>query len=747
MKARVFFAGFFLLLHFQVSAQGWISGTVSDKTNGQPLAGALVLIQQNRGVAADASGYFLLWAEKPVVQLTFQMLGFKSYTQKVSPIASDTLRLKVELSPEVFDMDQVVVTASRIEQRLAELTVSMSVLKPQMVENRHTTDAEALINRVPGVDILDGQISIRGGSGFSYGAGSRVLALVDGLPALAADAGNIRWQYLPLDNLSQVEIIKGASSVAYGSSALNGVINFRTADATPLPQMKAYLQTGFFDRPANRLWKWWTTPRMSTSAGFDYLRRFGHNDLGIGFSLLSDNGYRKFNDEKLLRYHLKWKKFHSRIENLRYGVSLQGGFTDKTDFVLWENATTGALIQDSSTVSPMDGIYFTLDPFVTYDSQKGVRHELKSRLMQTENSFPTATNNNSLSRSAFVQYEIFAPVFSWLRLQSGVVQQSAQVISNFYGNHHSLNAAAFLQLESQPIPGLQLVAGTRMEYNSLDGGYQRFEPLFRTGLNYALGSATFLRASFGQGFRYPSIAERYASTTLGAVKIFPNIYIQPESGWNAELGFRQGIKTSGITAGIDLTAFYLQNKNMIEFLFGIYPDRNGSFGFGFKASNIEAARVYGAEAELTLAFVTGTFSHQLNGGYTYTMPVEYNPYTGKNSDNYLKYRRKHSVKLHWEMSKNRFGGGTSLSWQSAMLRIDKVFLDTLTREHLLPGFYEYWQSNNKPAFVADVFLAYNFSSHWKLSAMVNNLLNTVYMGRPGDIQPQRYFSIRLSWGK
>ncbi|MCK7529808.1 MAG: TonB-dependent receptor plug domain-containing protein [Marinilabiliales bacterium] len=46
---------------------------------------------------------------------------------------------------------------------------------------------------------------------------------------------SIKWNFLPLENLSQVEIIKGASSVLYGSSALNGVINFRTADASNIP--------------------------------------------------------------------------------------------------------------------------------------------------------------------------------------------------------------------------------------------------------------------------------------------------------------------------------------------------------------------------------------------------------------------------------------------------------------------------------------------------------------------------------
>ena len=90
------------------------------------------------------------------------------------------------------------VTANRTEQKLSDLVVSVSIIKPELLTKGHITDPQELINKTSGIEVLDGQASIRGGSGFSYGAGSRVLALIDGLPVLAADAGNIKWQFLPL---------------------------------------------------------------------------------------------------------------------------------------------------------------------------------------------------------------------------------------------------------------------------------------------------------------------------------------------------------------------------------------------------------------------------------------------------------------------------------------------------------------------------------------------------------------------
>ena len=117
----------------------------------------------------------------------------------------------------------------------------MAVIKPALIENKATRDAQAIVEQVPGVQINENQVSIRGGSGWSYGAGSRVMVMVDGMPMLAGDANDIKWSAIPLENISQIEILKGASSVLYGSSALNGVINIRTQYPKDKPVTKVNL--------------------------------------------------------------------------------------------------------------------------------------------------------------------------------------------------------------------------------------------------------------------------------------------------------------------------------------------------------------------------------------------------------------------------------------------------------------------------------------------------------------------------
>src|SRR5690606_16173884 len=123
--------------------------------------------------------------------------------------------------------------------------------------NKNTTQLDQIMNQVPGVNVYDSQISIRGGSGFSYGAGSRVLMLVDEIPMISADANDIKWNYLPLETTEQVEVIKGSASALYGSSALNGVINLRTMYAKSKPYTNVTLYTGSYDAPRNLKYKWW----------------------------------------------------------------------------------------------------------------------------------------------------------------------------------------------------------------------------------------------------------------------------------------------------------------------------------------------------------------------------------------------------------------------------------------------------------------------------------------------------------
>ena len=724
---------------------GILKGRIYDSQTLEPLPRASILYGRGLGTVSGIDGAYLLHIEPGNTSITFRYVGYRSATRSVFLAAGDTVALDVGLEQEIAEIDQVVVSAGKAEQRVSELTVSVNIIMPELISSSHITDATELISRTPGIEVMDGQASIRGGSGFSYGAGSRVLALIDGLPVLSADAGSVKWQFLPLENIEQIEVIKGASSVLYGSSALNGVINFRTARAGSEPVTRFYLESGVFDRPGNRDWVWWDSPRTYYSTSLSHMQRSGNTGLGLAMHLLNDNGYRRLNDESLGRVNMVLRHDDKNFEGLHYGVNINAGMTKKRDFILWENSWTGALKQDESTANRLNGNQVTIDPYVTLETDGRSVHNLRARLQSTENRFPEAGHNDSRALSLFAEYQLRYGLSPEIEINFGVMENYSRISSQFYGDHEALNLAAYTQADISLSERLKFVAGVRLEYNSLDGVRDRLVPLFRAGANYRVMDYTFLRASFGQGYRYPSIAEKHAATTIGSVRIVPNPEVEPETGWSSEVGIKQGIMTGSLNGQVDLALFYSENTGMIEYLFGIYPDpAEGSYSFGFMATNVEQSRVYGTEIEFALSGSAGRFTNSASGGYVFMYPVEYDQHTGRNRDVYLKYRRMHSIKLYLTTEYRRFDLGVSLRAGSRILNIDDVFLSELTREAILPGFYDYWNESRSGHFLIDQHAGYAINEKLKISLAVKNLLNTEYMGRPGEIMPHRNFSLRLS---
>jgi outer membrane cobalamin receptor len=749
MKRLILFCFFFFPVTFVIhagSGTGIIRGRVFDLQSNEPLPSATIVYGRGQGTTTGIDGTYEIKTEPGHVNLSYRYVGYRSAARTVTLGVHDTIILDVGLEYEVAEIDQIVVSAGKIEQRLSELTVSMNIIRPEVFSESHITDPTELLNKTPGIEIIDGQAAIRGGSGFSYGAGSRVLMLVDGLPVISADAGHVKWQYLPLENISQIEIIKGASSALYGSSALNGVINFRSARAGADPVTKFYIETGIFDRPRQTAWKWWDTPRTFHSSSFSHLQKTGNTELATSIHLLYDEGYRRLNDERLGRVNFNLRHSDRNIEGLYYGANLNAGLNRAVNFLLWENAWDGALRQDESTANLLRGSFITIDPFIRFDRDNMPGHDLRTRFQYSDNSYPSAAYNNSTAYSSMGEYRLTFHLFPWIRMNSGLFTNFSIVRSEFHGNHQSLNLAGFTQADITPVDRLKVTAGVRVESNSLNGQVDGPVPLFRAGANYRLLDYTFLRASFGQGYRYPSIAEKHAATTAGSVRIVPNPSVLPESGWSSEVGIKQGILTGTVNGQFDLALFYSRNSRMIEYLFGIYPfpGENPPYGFGFMATNVENSRVYGGEMEFYLTRQTGLLNSYLSGGYVFMYPVEFDPKTGRNKDVFLKYRRKHSFKLSFGSSYRRISAGFSLDVSSAVLNIDDVFLNPETRETILPGFYDYWTGRAGGHIVVDPRLGYDLNDNLKISLAVKNVLNTEYMGRPGDIMPHRNFSVRLA---
>ena len=367
------------------------------------------------------------------------------------------------------------------------------------------------------------------------------------------------------------------------------------------------------------------------------------------------------------------------------------------------------------------------------------------RLLSSTNRFPVRTANNAGSFSIYAEYQFWYRISDHFSLTAGLSENWSNIISNFFGDHRGLNIAGFTQLEARPVSRLKIIGGVRLEQSILDGERDRLVPVFRTGVNWQAAEYTFLRTSFGQGYRYPSIAEKYGTTSLGSVTIFRNPTVKAESGWSSEIGVMQGFMIGELRGEGDLSLFFSQYSDMIEYLFGSHLDpQTGFSGTGFKATNVEQSRIYGAEIEVMLSRSLDKVMATTSGGYTYIYPVAYKSFTYLSTGDFLKYRRKHSAKISFTLKWHRIESGLDIYARSKTLNIDNVFLHPDTREDILPGFYDYWQENNTGYFLMDGNIGCRLGDAMKISLAVKNITNTEYMGRPGDIQPHRNFSIRLS---
>ena len=891
-----------------------VSGVVTDFQTREPLIGVTVCDKNDpsKGTVTDFDGHYTILVDtrKPTM-LSFSYVGYDTETRSVNSL---TKVLNVPLLTHNEILDDVVVTAGRFEQRSTDVTVSMEVLKPQALRSQAPTDLSATLQTLPGVEIIDKQPSIRGGGGWTYSVGSRCQVLMDGMSILNPKTGEINWNNVPLENVGQVEVIKGASSVLYGSSALNGVINVRTQRPGLKPETKISGYVGVYDNYKDYAYTGARLP-LYYGAEASHSRRVGNFDVSGAISGFKDEGFRKqsFNDRVRLGGNLT---YHQPMEAGKYmtmGANMNYVANQYGDFFIWRSP------KDPIHPSPLTNMgrkehNFNIDPFWNYDNaDNGTSHKIRARFYLTSDNLttPSATmsteelakwavqsfdlgkvkgkydefkgytdggmstedaliltfkdvaipvmnedwlgavksgidlvqnglgytgtiaelqdavayamhllaNNDptrpELTYNGYLDYQFAKQWNSGVRLTTGVNWNHITNTANITGTHHTDNVAAYLQYDHRIADKLSLSAGMRLEYYRMDDHYKEaniqigkwlcpVRPVFRAGLNWEIYKAGFLRASFGQGYRNPSITEKFARKDIGGVGVYPNHDIKPESGFNAEIGYKQLYKFGPITGTLDVAAFYTEYRDMIEYQFGLFKNSdftminsmddvigeaqkmiddikttkslsNAGIGIGAQFVNVNHARIYGAEVSTAgKVDIQKEMGLRYSIGYTFTEPEDLDnekrieeektytdPLQMKNKSNdtkYLKYRNKHSFKTTIDYNYKWLSLGINMMYRSKMLAVDYIMVDE--REKAEPdlmdyarkfifgyedgvSLHDYWMEHNKGVFTMDL-RAVRFKEHVEVQFLINNLLNTEYSYRPMALAAPRTFVCRMN---
>lgn len=770
-----------------IPATGTLSGTVLDAETHEPLIGVVIALlpEKKTGTVTDINGYYSLKLPAGKQRLIAHLLNYKPDTFQVFLDSGGTAQHHVLLQTQSTELDIVVVSAGKYEQRLEELTVSMEVLKPQLAEAKNAVSVDKALEQVPGLNILDNEPQIRGGSGFGFGVGSRVATLVDGMPVMQGDVGRTEWLFIPVENIGQVEVIKGASSVLYGSSALSGVINVRTAYAKDQPQTKGAVYSGLYSPPQNDSAKWWTGNAWQYGGMAFHARRIKQCDLVTSIAGFYDHNYigppvvipffpqkDSITEEDVANrggrfsFNFRWQP--KKINRLNLGVNGSFMQTHSNFTLVWGNDSSGIYRAYPGTMTLQDQLIFYVDPFLNYYTKNGFKHGLRTRLLHTGNESSNNQSNRSDVYYSEYQFAKTLNTLAGLNLTGGIVMNQTFSHANLFAaggspDNRLENWAGYTQLDKKFWKVLNLSVGFRGEYFLINKKESVAYPIFRSGMNLKLGQATFLRYSYGQGYRYPTIAEKYIFTNAGGITIFPNPGITPETSWNTEAGLKQGFKIGKFMGFADAAVFWQEFRNTIEYIYAVWrPD-----SVGFKFVNTGDTRVRGVEfSVMGEGEIFKGVKATLLGGYTYTLPQSMNPsfifaqdnpaigippnqlsYSSTSTDTtdyILKYRFRHLAKADLGLKWKFLEIGGSWRYYSFMQNIDKAFY--LLDAPNLPGsgLEKYREDHDRGVHVFDARISATIAKNYKAALVVNNAANLEYTLRPLKIEAPRTIVLRLS---
>jgi outer membrane cobalamin receptor len=735
-----------------------VSGKISDRANGETLIGVNIVSDNGVGTVTDINGNFELKLDEGDHVITFSFIGYEKVERKVSLAKGEDLKLSMKLGTESKTMDVVVVTGSQYEKKISQEMVTIDVVKEYLIENTASPDLKAAVSRVPGVTILDGQASIRGGSGYSYGVGSRVQLVIDDIPLLSGDLQDIQWSALPMETVEQIEVVKGSSSALYGSGAINGVINVRTGFAKEKPETEFRIYQGVYSNPQVEEARWWnkTSSPVFTGAFFSHRQRWKNFDLVVGAHGSSDLTYLQGGQRQAFRLNFKTRVQSVKVKGLSYGLNGNGQYQQSGRFVLWANNHEGAYKPLSGTSSEDKYTFVNVDPWIQYTHEKAGIHTLRSRYFRVERR-NADYEDPSVSNVWFMDYRIQKEFKYGFMLNTGIQYQHIWSMSSLYTESAVTdNPAIFLQAEKNFLKKVTLLFGVRSEWNVVQGlGTQSSGPVFRAGINYQVAKKTNIRASFGQSFRFASIGEKYINTSLGPISIFPNPDLRPERGWSAEVAIKQGFKISNWHAYGDVAVFWMEMRDMIEYPIGLY-EVDGESKLGFKPLNVSRARVAGIELGLSGDGNIGPVPVRLYVGYTFNYPADLEDDTTQlnvnvymqnlftsisNPDSLqqqsiLKYRIANVFKADLEFDLWKFTVGINAEYNSFMDRIDAEF------ESLLPGISDYRKLNDSGVWRLDGRVFYRIGKRSTVGFIVKNMTNEFFSMRPGIMEAPRSFTLQ-----
>ncbi|MDZ7373116.1 MAG: TonB-dependent receptor [candidate division KSB1 bacterium] len=717
---------------------GTIRGQVLDGSTGSPLPGANVMLAGTPyGAATDEEGEFVIPRVHPGrYTVVVRMMGYKRSEQEVVLRPGDSVTILFRLQPFALELGQVVVTASRLEQDIREAPATVHAISAGELARYNASTVGSILRYLPGVQVAGSNISIRGSSGFSGGLGSRVLLLVDGIPFLTPDQGDIDWDVIPLVAIRQVEVLKGPGSAVYGSNAMGGVVNIRPAFPGEERQVLLRTITGVYDQPSHRSWRWSQRTRYFGSAFVDYQQRLGPVGIALTAGWKEDMSYKENDDSKgwVFTGLGRWSIGPNAVLDLIGGMKK----AESGSFVYWRNLNHALNIGNEPLTSYTRTIEESayLFPVLTrvLSDRSYYRLRLRWREIHTEDwrvprpgapvRLPREKYRGSDGSTLGAEWQFNTRPSVLTDLVFGIDLDRASVESIQYGKRSVADVSVYAQVEHRPTFPLRTSLGVRWDEQLSAGGRSMVGQLNpKLGVTYQLREEGILRASVSRGFRAPSIAEKFISTVASNIRIIPNPDLRPERNWSAEIGYNH---TMGAFLNLDASVFASRYADLIEPQ--LVP---GLLQVQFR--NVARARIFGSELVARAEIWPKRLRARL--GYTYldTKDLSMLPDGTPSPDHGkpLKYRSRNNLVSSLDATIGPFFAVADFRYLSKVESVDRITN--------IPD-----MDKQVPTYVLDLRAGWK-SRRLSLEAALENALQYYYVVSPGNLGPLRNFSLQLQW--
>ncbi|MCL5884557.1 MAG: TonB-dependent receptor [Deltaproteobacteria bacterium] len=456
------------------------------------------------------------------------------------------------MAQEPVRTEPVVVTATRIEEKVSEQASSVSVVTQEEIELRHPAVAAEALQGIPGTVVQQSgspgnlaNIRIRGGDS------NGTLVMIDGFPLNGPSNGQFDISSLPLVGFDRIEVVRGAQSALYGSNAMSGVVNFIPKKAGEGSRAGVGLAGGSFNTFDWKGHGQWGNRRGGITLGAGGFLSDGNlpNDHTDIVSFLGTGDYRVGEKNRVHAILLSTDESKEiPVTDRGFDPNARKKRRDLLAGVRWEIDVTKSFTLSMSAAGfhEFQHVSFPAAPTTTIvedyttKSRRGfLRAEGHYSAGPVSNTFFGVEYNKDRSTDDTFYFDSLFPVSPF---NPFIDNPSASTI----------NRSVYLQEELRFGKGTGASLGGRIDGNSEAG--TRISP--KAAFFKELGtSGVKLRAAYGRGFRVPTIFEKHGK--------FGNPDLVPEWADSYEAGI--DYRTRGGEAIFSGTYFYQNKHNQISY--------------------------------------------------------------------------------------------------------------------------------------------------------------------------------------